>query len=129
VRYLSARWIDAARRAVAADDTLPEALAGVSLTVEQTVEGGPDGTVRWHIAVDDGHVTLAPGPADRPDLRFTAGYRTAARIAAGTLAAQAAFVEGALRVGGDLSLLVTHQRALAAIGDVLAPVRARTTFD
>jgi hypothetical protein len=44
------------------------------------------------------------------------------------VSAQRAFVEGRLRVGGDLSLLVTHQRAIAAVDDALAPVRARTTF-
>lgn len=129
VRYLSPRWIDAAREAVAADDGLAAALAGVTLTVEQTVEGGPDGTVTWHIAIDDGKVGLAPGPATDPDLRFTTGYDTAALVASGALAAQRAFVEGRLRVGGDLSLLLTHQRAIAAIDDALAPVRADTTYE
>ncbi|HEX6569048.1 MAG TPA: SCP2 sterol-binding domain-containing protein [Acidimicrobiales bacterium] len=129
MRYLSPRWIDAAREAVAADDGLAAALAGVTLTVEQTVEGGPDGTVTWHVAIDDGKVALAPGPAARPDLRFATGYATAAQIASGALAAQRAFVEGRLRVGGDLSLLMTHQRALAAVHDALVPVRAGTTYE
>ena len=63
------------------------------------------------------------------DLRFAADCRTAARIASGTLAAQRAFVEGRLRVGGDLSLLTTHQRALASVGDALAGIRPATTYD
>jgi len=61
-----------------------------------------------------------------PDLRFTTDYATAARIAAGGLGAQRAFVEGRLRVGGDLSLLIRHHKALSTIDDVLAGVRART---
>jgi putative sterol carrier protein len=129
VRYLSPAWIDAARRALAADDALPAALAGVTLTVEQLVDGGPDGTRGWHIAIDDGRVALTPGPADRPDLRFTTDYATAAQIASGALAAQRAFVEGRLQVGGDLSLLITHQRAISAVDDALAAVRARTTYE
>jgi hypothetical protein len=129
VRYLSARWIDAARQAIAADASLPAALAGVTLTVEQTVEDGPDGTVSWHIAIVDGAASLVPGPAEKPDLRFTTSYGTAARIASGALAAQLAFVEGRLRVGGDLSLLIAHQRAIAAVDDALAPVRAQTTYE
>jgi SCP-2 sterol transfer family len=147
VRYLSAEWIDAASAAIAADDALPAALAGVTLTVEQTVTdapggspgpgdpalpggpGRPGGIVTWHISIDDGKVALTPGPAPRPDLRFTTSYDTAARVAAGRLPAQRAFVEGRLRVGGDLSLLVTHMRAIAAVDDALAPVRARTTYD
>jgi hypothetical protein len=126
VRYLSPQWMDAARLALAADQALHTALAGVTLTVEQAVDDGPEGTTGWHIAIADGHVALAPGPADHPDLRFTTDYATAAQIAAGTLAAQRAFVEGRLRVGGDLSLLIAHQRAVAAVGDALSAVRAET---
>ena len=37
-------------------------------------------------------------------------------------------MEGRLRVGGDLSLLIAHQRPLAAVHDALAPVRAETTY-
>ena len=129
VRYLSPAWIDAAGAAVAGDDRLGASLAGVSLVVEQTVTGGPDGDVTWALAVDDGTVAITPGPAARSDLRLTTDYATAAAVATGGLSAQRAFVEGRLRVGGDLSLLVAHQRALAAVDDALAGVRARTTHD
>ena len=70
----------------------------------------------------------SPGPP-KPDLRFTTAYGTAAQIASGALAAQRAFVEGRLRVGGDLSLLIAHQRAIAAVDGALAPVRAQTTYE
>lgn len=126
MRYLSPDWIDAAARALADDDGLRRALAGVTLTIEQAVVGD-EGVTRWHIAVDDGRVTMAAGPAEHADLRFTTDEATATDIAAGRLAAQRAFVEGRLRVGGDITLLATHQRAVAAIDDALAPVRARTT--
>lgn len=129
VRYLSPEWMEAARRALADDDTPRPALAGVKLTVEQTVEDTPDGTATWHIAIADGRMALSAGPADQPDLRITTRWETAAAVAAGTLAAQRAFVEGRLRLGGDLSLLLTHQRALAAVDDVLAPVRALTSYE
>jgi hypothetical protein len=128
VRYLSPDWIDAAGRALAADDRLGAALAGVTLTVEQVVTGGPDGPVTWHLAIADGKVALAAGPAPRADVRLSTDYPTAAGVAAGELAAQRAFVEGRLQVGGDLSLLIAHQRALAAVDDALAPVRAETEY-
>lgn len=129
MRYLSPEWLDAARDAVAADDALATALAGVTLSVEQTVDGTPDGTVRWHIAVGDGKVALTPGPASRPDVRFTTTWDTAVAVARGDLAAQRAFVEGELRVGGDLTLLIAHQHAVAAVDDALAALRADTTYD
>jgi len=120
--------MDAAGAALAGDERLTEALRGVRLTVEQVVED-PAGAVRWHVVVDDGRAHLVPGPAADPDVRFTTDRATAAGIASGRLSAQRAFVEGRLRVGGDLTKLMAHQRAVAAVDDALAEVRAATTFD
>ena len=128
MRYLSPEWLDAAGAALAADGSLAAALAGITFTVEQAVDGTPDGTVRWHVTVADGKVALTPGPAARPDVRFTTTYPVAAAVARGEQSAQRAFIEGDLRVGGDLSLLISHQRALAAVDDALAPVRTATTY-
>jgi putative sterol carrier protein len=118
--------MEAARLAIAGDASLRGATSGIRLTVEQVVIGGPRGTTCWHITIDDGKVGLADGPAMEPDLRFTTDYATAAKIAAGELGAQRAFVEGRLRVGGDLGALIRHQKALSTIDDALAAVRART---
>jgi hypothetical protein len=83
VEYLSPDWLDAARSAVANDASIGRATAGVRLTVEHVVIDGPGGTVRWHLAIDDGEVRLAKGPAVEPDLRFTIDYATASQIARG----------------------------------------------
>ncbi len=118
--------MEAARLAVSGDASLARATAGVSLTVEHVVIDGPRGPIRWHVTIDDGRVGLIEGPAVAPDLRFTTDYATAAQIAGGALGAQRAFVEGRLRLGGDLGVLIRHHKALSTIDDVLAGVRART---
>jgi putative sterol carrier protein len=118
--------MEAARLAIARDASLARATAGVRLTIEHVVVDGPEGTARWHVTIDDGEVALSKGPAVDPDLRFTTDYATASSIAAGTLGAQRAFVEGRLRVGGDLAALIRHHKALATIDDALAGVRVRT---
>jgi hypothetical protein len=128
VRYTSSSWLDAAGRALASDAGLKDATVDVRLTLEQVVTDGPAGTVRWRITIDHGLVELAEGPAADADLRFTTTYATAAEIASGAAGAQRAFAEGRLRVGGDLSLLVSHHRTLAALDDALASVRAETEF-
>ena len=120
--------MDAARRAIADSDDLRVGTAGIRLTVEYVATGAPGGTICWHIAIDDGRVELAEGGADGFDLRLTAAYDTAARIARGELGAQRAFVEGRLRVGGDLSLLIHHHKALSTVADALAGVRSETTY-
>jgi hypothetical protein len=128
VRYLSPEWIDAAADALAGDAGLKQATVDLRLTLEQVVTGGPLGTVRWHVVLDHGLVQMSTGSAPAADLRFTTSYATAAQIASGAVGAQRAFAEGRLRVGGDLSLLVSHQRTLASLDDALATVRADTEF-
>jgi SCP-2 sterol transfer family len=133
VRYLSPEWMAAAGRAFADDADLRAATSELRLTIEQVVTGCPGvrdgGTVRWHITIDHGRVALVDRPAIAADLRFSADHATAVQIASGELAAQRAFVEGRLRVGGDLSLLTRHQRVFATIDDTLAKVRTDTSFD
>jgi SCP-2 sterol transfer family len=133
VRYLSPEWMAAAGCALANDDDLRAATSELTLTIEQVVTGTPGvpdgGTVRWQVTIDHGRVALVDQPGGAADLRFSADHPTAAQIASGELAAQRAFVEGRLRVGGDLSLLTRHQRVFATIDDTLAKVRTETTFD
>jgi hypothetical protein len=135
VRYLSDEWFVAADKALADAETLRAALVDIRLTIEQTVTDAPpdleraDDTIRWSLVVDSSTARLVVGPADDADVRFRTSYRVASAIARGQLAAPAAFLRGDLSVGGDLNLLTSHQRALAAVDDVLADVRHATTFD
>lgn len=129
MRYLSAEWFAAAQEAVERNARLRELSADLDVTLEQTVTSTPDGeTVRWHVVFDHGRATLQPGPAPDADLRFATTYDVARAVAVGELAASIAFVRGELTIGGDLNLLITHQRTLAALDDVLHDVRAATTY-
>jgi predicted lipid carrier protein YhbT len=129
VRYLSPEWLAAAADAVAHDTTLRRLAAEVDLTYEMTVADGPEGTVCWHVTIRPDDVRLTPGPADRADLRFTTSWDVACAIARGEQAAATAFIDGHLRVGGDLSLLLHHQRRLSAVDDTLADLRPHTTWE
>lgn len=132
LRFLSDEWIAALDRAAMASDALREATRDVSLTVQQIVttpmNGDERDTATWHVAVDHGAVRVRPGRAANPDVTFTEDVETAARISKGELSAQAAFMLGQLRVGGDAKRLVEHQRAFASLDDVFAEVRASTDY-
>jgi putative sterol carrier protein len=125
VRHLSAAWIEALDEAAKASAGLRAATAGVAFTVQQVVTA-PEGDVVWHLVVDHGDVAVRPGRAEHPDLVFTQDRATAQQVAAGELSAQAAFMVGRLRVGGDLTVLLANQEAIAGLDDVFASVRART---
>jgi hypothetical protein len=128
VRYLSPEWFEAAGRALAADEGLRRTTAQVALTLEQTVPDAPDGLVHWHIVLDHGDVRLVVAPNPDADLRFRTSYGVARAIAQGQMPAPQAFIRGDLVVSGDLSLLTTQLRSLAAVDDALHDVRRATTF-
>ncbi len=127
--YLSPAWLAAMRRA--AEATQPS--VDPVLVIQQVVETGSDGPegagpVAWWVAFWAGGVRLAEGRHRAPDITLTQDRRTAAAVASGRQSAQAAFLAGQLRVGGDVQLLLDHQDELAELEDVFAEVRAATAY-
>jgi predicted lipid carrier protein YhbT len=122
--HLSPAWLAALDAAVTSHAPLAEATRGVQLVIEQVVTDD-DSTVQWHVAFDDGSVRVVPGAAPEgaaPLVRFTTDQVTARAVATGTMTAQAAFMEGRLRVGGDTTALLAHHDLLTEVGDVFASV-------
>jgi hypothetical protein len=119
--FLTPVWLDAldaaARRA-----TIPPDLR---LTVQQVIPDGPDGhEFTYVVEAAGGALSVHPGRAERPDVTFTQDRATALAIHRGELSAQAAFMEGRLRLGGDLRDVIRRAGALAALDDVFAHARA-----
>lgn len=119
--FLTPVWLDeldaAARRASIPSD--------LRLTVQQVIPDGPDGQeLTYVVEAADGALSVRPGRADRPDVTFTQDRATALAIHRGELSAQAAFMEGRLRLGGDLRDVIRRAGALAALDDVFAHARA-----
>jgi putative sterol carrier protein len=126
-RFLSEEWIEALDAALRDDREALRATAGARIAVAQVVTDGPGGRVAYTVQVDDGSARVRGGDAGA-DVTFTQDHATATAIARGELAAQAAFIEGRLRVGGDLALLMEHTQVLAGLDTALARARAVTTF-
>lgn len=123
-RFASDDWIALLDETAGGDAGLRDATSDVVLTIEQVLV---DGTA-WHVVIDHGEVRVLAGRADHPSVTFTQDRATAAAIARGDDSAQAAFLRGDLRVGGDTTALVAQAAALDRIGDVFAAVRDRTDW-
>lgn len=123
LRYLSDDWLAEADRRLADLHPITEAVS-----VGMTVEGGPDGDRAYRLILGPDRVGMEPGIADS-GVRMTLPWAVAVAVAQAEASAQRAFLDGHLQLGGDTSLLLGHQRALADIEDRLDQLRAETDFD
>ncbi len=124
--FLSDAWLDALGEAA---EAAPPAAPEIDLVVQQVVSTEDGSTVAWYVAVHGGTVSVGRGCHESPSITFTLDASTAAGIQSGGQSAQAAFMAGRLRVGGDVRVLLDQQQALQQLDDLFAEVRAATTYD
>ena len=82
----------------------------------------------YHVDVHADAVRITPGIASDPTVTFIQDWETAAAIGRGELSAQGAFMAGRIRVRGDLPRLVECGGVFGSLDDVLADLRAQTTY-
>lgn len=122
LRYLSDEWLAEADAALAGLAPLPG-----PLTVGFVVTDGPDGDRSYRISLGPQHVRLWSGRDDAP-VALVQTWATARAIAQGERSAQRAFLDGDIRIEGDVTALLGQQQALAGIEDRWADLRSRTAF-
>lgn len=122
-KFLTQEWSDAVLAALNASGDVKSATKGVELCIQQVVTGAPDGDVSYWTKFDDGTVTGSIGDAADADVTITQDYDTAVAMSKGELNAQAAFMQGKLKVTGNMGKLLQHQGAMQSLGPVLQSVQ------
>lgn len=115
--FATREWVEALDAAASAVDLGTDASEVEGFVLQQVVTGDPPSA--WTVAVDGGRVRYRPGRADAPDVTLTSDRDTARAVHLGDESAQAAFMAGRLRIGGDPTALVRVQRVLARLDGVL----------
>jgi putative sterol carrier protein len=129
VRYLSLEWIDALTREVAASSAMAAVANEHKVGITQTVTGGPEGDVTYHLQIADGTAAFGPGAAWPEDVRFEQEWDTAVAVATGTLNAQQAFITGRIRLTGNQQKLGESTPVFAALDSVFSTVREFTVYE
>ncbi|MGI8810125.1 MAG: SCP2 sterol-binding domain-containing protein [Acidimicrobiales bacterium] len=117
--FLSDEWIAEARkiRAEMADPTREPAAAPASVRMNQVITEVPfgDGHLDAHLDTSSGSLEMETGHLDQPDVTVTLDYATAKAIFVdGTLeAGMKAFMDGKVRVQGDMAKLISALQQLA----------------
>ncbi|MFM7062749.1 MAG: SCP2 sterol-binding domain-containing protein [Actinomycetes bacterium] len=124
VKYLSDEWLERAAAALGSAPVPDDA----EMVVQYEVSGGGNGKVRYVLKVEGGTATIVPGKQPDAPVTFTLDYDTAVAVVTGELSAQVAFMQGRMKLAGDVRVLIDGAAALAAVHDTLGDLRADTEY-
>ena len=102
-KFLSQEWLDETRVLAESQPERP----GASAQMQYVVAGGPDGDVRYYWILENGKL-LESALGDAPDADFTMTlvYDDAVKVQQGELDANAAFMQGRMKVAGNMAKLM-----------------------
>ncbi len=103
-KYLSQPWLDAQKELAQAFPERP----GATARMQYHVTGGPDGDIRYYWVVVNGTIT-EDVLGDDPDAEFTLtlSLEDSIKIQKGELDPNAAFMQGRMKVSGNMGKLMT----------------------
>ncbi len=111
--WLSSEWFDEVR-ALGTDCPARPDLSG---TIQCELNGGPEGTVRCHVVLEDGRLQSgATGKVSTADVGLTASWQDAVAMTSGELDPNVAFMQGRLKVTGSMTVLLALLSATASDG-------------
>ena len=102
-KWLSQEWLDEGKKLA---DGQPER-PGASARMQYVVTGGPDGDIKYYWVLENGKLLESQvGEMPDPEVTLTQSYEDAKKIQLGELDANAAFMQGRVKVTGNMAKLM-----------------------
>jgi putative sterol carrier protein len=120
VRFLSAEWAQAVTDALNSSDEFGAAAARQDARVQQVVTDAPDGEAKYYFAIEGGSAQVGLGELEGAEATITQDYETAVAISRRELNPQQAFMQGRVRITGNLMKLLQLQAVLSALGKAVS---------
>ena len=92
-----------------------QAASGQQVTLQQVVSDAPDGEVKYYFKLDGGSAQVGLGEAADAEATITQNYETAVAIVKQELNAQNAFMQGKLKISGNMMKLMQLQGVFNAM--------------
>ena len=122
VKFLSQEWAETMTSALNSSDDFKSAASGKSAKLQQVVTDVEGAEVKYYFVLDNGTANVSLGEVEEPEATVTQNYDTAAGLQKGEVNAQQAFMQGKLKVSGNMMKLMQLQGVISAmpkaVGDV-----------
>ena len=103
-KYLSQEWLDEGRKLAEDQPVRP----GATARIQYVTTGSPDGDVEYYWVLEDGKLLDSQlGKIDDSDFTITMSYDDAKKVQLGELDANAAFMQGRMKVSGNMAKLMS----------------------
>jgi putative sterol carrier protein len=123
VKFLSEDWAQEVTNALNSSDEFQNAASNQAVKLQQVVTDAPDGgETKYYFTLDSGKVQVGIGEITDAEATLTQSYETAVAITKQELNAQNAFMQGKLKISGNMMKLMQLQGVFnampAAVKDV-----------
>ena len=102
-KYLSQDWLDQGKKLAESQPERP----GATARMQYVVTGGPEGDIKYYWILENGKLIESKlGEVDGGDFTMTMSYDDSVKIQKGELDANAAFMQGRMKVTGNMGKLM-----------------------
>jgi len=102
-KWLTQEWLDETKSMAEGQPERP----GASARMQYVVTGGPEGDIHYYWVLENGKLLEATlGDLPEPELTLTQTYDDAMKIQSGELDPNAAFMQGRIKVTGNMAKLM-----------------------
>ncbi len=102
-KYLTQEWLDEGRKLAESQPERP----GATATMQYVVTGGPEGDIKYYWVLENGKLKESKlGELPDAEITMTLTYDDSVKVQNGELDANAAFMQGRLKAGGNMAKLM-----------------------
>jgi putative sterol carrier protein len=116
IKFLTEEWASTMTDALNSSDDFQSAASGQEVKLQQVVTDVPDGSeVKYYFTLEGGKAQVSLGEVEGADATITQNYETATAINQQELNAQQAFMQGKLKISGNMMKLMQLQGVFNAM--------------
>ena len=116
VKFLSEEWASTMTEALNSSDEFKQAASGQQVKLQQVVSDAPEGgEAKYYFTLDGGQAQVGIGELSDAEATISQNYETAVAIVKQELNAQNAFMQGKLKISGNMMKLMQLQGVFNAM--------------